>query len=212
MFLFVAAAVAAKAAAHHPTFLDNVLTACQIAGGVAAMSAIVVFAWAKLRLDRVWSWVFKHLKEDQKVARKAELMDALASPDFVALRTADLTKVIDVQVIPQLDKINRRIDDHMEREEAAAAENNVYMRENTEHVKQITETVGQIAVEQKTVSSNLVDAQKKVDEVAEHLLEAEESRKAEAAIMHQHIADDTDFQERVEPFLARDPDAAAKTL
>jgi len=105
MIWIVAVVVApiVHAASKHPSLMDKALQWAQIAGGLAALSAVSVFAWAKLRLDRIWGWVFKHLKEDQAATRKKELLDSMQSPELVALRQNDFKEVLGAQIMPQLE-------------------------------------------------------------------------------------------------------------
>lgn len=163
----VAVVAAAAKATKNPTLMEKAIQWAQIAGGLAALSAVAVFAWAKLRLDKLWGWVFKHLKEDQAVARKKELLESMRSPELVALRQTDLRDALSAEFGPELDsmkaahvslregqshlerklmehiasednalaaigaqqaQIHIRIDEHMDREEKAAAENAVHLK------------------------------------------------------------------------------------
>lgn len=203
MFLLPLLGAAVHVAVHHDaTFLEKVITASQVAGGVAAMSAITVFAWAKLRLDKAWSWVFKHLREDQKAARLKEYTEAQSTPEIRELRRAEFTDAFDEKIVPQLRIINKRIDDHMEREEQA-------LNDSATHVKVIGQNVEKIALEQSRVADELTKSQVKVDAVSEQISVIAEKRDAEAQVVAKHIEDDAEFQARVEPFLTGKSNAKA---
>lgn len=185
----------------HQSGLDKAVQDAQLVGGAAAVLAVGAFLWARLRLDKGWAWFTRHMKEDQRLARQTELVEVLNSKQMTDVRAKDITDVFEAKVVPELCKINRRIDDHMEREEAAAAEANVYMRENTQHVREINQKVDAIGTEQTRVATELAKAQEKVDDVAVQLAIATDRSKTDAEVIQQHIKEDAVFQSKVEPLL-----------
>jgi hypothetical protein len=161
-------------------FWGHVIAIGEVAGAIGAITAVGVFMWSRLRLDKLWAWIQKNIKADQKAARLAEFYEAQTDPKVVAIRKAELSGVINEQIVPELTSLkaaHQTLHDCLDR--------------NTETVKRVEGKVEKVITEQDRVATELTEAKKKVDIVAKGMGE-------DRVIMRDHIDDDKLFQDKSE--------------
>lgn len=182
----VVVAVASKATVTGG-FWGHLITIGEVAGAIGAITAVGVFLWSRLRLDKGWAWIQKNIKADQRAARLAEFFQAQADPKVVELRKAELKGVLEEQIIPQLVTLKSN------QESLAEGHQTLHdcIDRNTQSTQRVESKVEQIVSEQDRVATELQKAQAKVDQVGKGLLE-------DRQIMRDHISDDKIFQEKSE--------------